>query len=110
MSGTKRNLISIPIEHPNVRNAEAFLNSWSEPFDLQKSEENHFTFRSSASETEVTVIFFEDYRKATAYDKRHFHPRSSSACSTMNGTALYVILGNDPDLVNSLASHFAGRE
>jgi len=110
MSGTKRNRISIPIEHPNVRNAEAFLNSWSESFDLQKSGKTRFTFRSSTSETEVTVIFFDDYRKALDYDKRHFHPRSLTACSTVNGTALYVILGKDPDLVSSLAGHFAGRE
>ena len=110
MASTHHNPISIPIDHPNVRNAESFLSSWTEPFDRQKNEGTRFTFRSMISDTEVTVIFFDGYQEAVEYEKRHFHPRSSPACSTVNGSALYVILGSDPDLVSSLAGHFAGRE
>lgn len=111
MSGTHYNSrISIPIDHPNVRNAESFLSSWSEPFDLQKREGNRFTFCSVISDMEVTVIFFTGYQEAVDYEKRHFLPRSSTACSTINGSALYVILGSDPEMVSSLAGHFAGRE
>lgn len=110
MAATHPNPINIPIDHPNVRNAESFLSSWTEPFDLQKNEGTRFTFRSLISDTEVTVIFFDGYQEAVGYEKRHFRPRSSTACSTVNGSALYVILGSDLDLVNSLAGHFAGRE
>jgi hypothetical protein len=110
MSHHRQHPVQISFDHPNVSNAECFLNSWTEPFNLEKAEENRFTFRSEVSGTEVTVLFFDDYREAADYEKRHFLPRSAAACSTVNGGALYVILGNDPDLVVSLAGHFAGKE
>jgi hypothetical protein len=110
MSHRRQHPVEISFDHPNVRNAESFLNSWSEPFCLEKAEENRFIFRSESSGTEVTVLFFDQYQEAIDYEKRHFLPRSAGACSTVNGSALYVILGNDPELVTSLASHFAGKE
>jgi len=49
MPTPEQNRISIPIIHPNVRNAEAFLNSWTEAFIPEKSGTDRFNFRSVLS-------------------------------------------------------------
>ena len=110
MPASEQNQINIPIIHPNVRNAEAFLNSWTEPFILEKREADHFSFRSVLSDLQVTIIFFNDYQEAVEYERKHYRPGSATERQTINGSALYAISGGDPHLVSSLAGHFAGRE
>jgi hypothetical protein len=110
MSAPDRRPIRIPITHPNVRNAESFLNSWAEPFIPEKSEGNHFSFRTESSGIRVTVFFFDGYDEAVAYEQEHANRDSASESWTQNGTALYAISGKDANLVRSLAGHFAGLE
>lgn len=110
MPASEQNQIHIPIIHPNVRNAEAFLNSWTEPFILEKREADRFSFRTMLSDLQVTIIFFNDYQEAVEYEQKHYKAASATGRQTMNGSAMYAISGSDPDLVSSLASHFAGRE
>jgi len=57
------------------------LNSWTEPFNLEKAEENRFTFRSEVSGTEVTVLFFDDYREAA----EAFLAQSGRTCRITDG-------------------------
>lgn len=104
------NRIKINIAHPNARNAEAFLNSWDESFSPDSEGKDGFVFRSSISGTRVELLFFESYEEADEYGTQHFNPVTANHRWNLNGAMLYVVNGDDPDKVRSLAGHFAGRE
>jgi hypothetical protein len=95
---------------PNARRAEAFLNSWEEAFEPDAPQANALTFRSVFSHTQIALYFFDSYAAANEYGKAHFDPVTAKRRWNLNGSMLYVISGNDAEKVQSLASHFAGRE
>ena len=102
--------IKIHGSHPNTRNAEAFLNSWEEPFHQQEEGNGQLVFLSTLSQTKVELFFFNSFAEADAYGKQHFNPETEKRRWSLNGALLFVVSGEDGDKVISLISHFAGRE
>jgi hypothetical protein len=100
--------IKIDLSHPNTGNAEAFLNSWEEPF-LQQ-DEGKFVFLSTTSQTKVELLFFNSYAEANAYGTQHYNSNTEKRMWSLNGAMLFVVSGDNGDKVISLISHFAGRE
>jgi len=110
MSQSHSSRIRIEIDHPNAKNAEAFLNSWSEPFVQEKVEGEMYIFRSTVSNLRLVLGFFDDQQDAIEYGKKEFDPISPRHLWSVNGGLLFAITGTDEELVGELASHFAGRE
>lgn len=106
----KTNRIKIGLNHPNSRNAEAFLNSWEEPFIEEKDGTNSFVFRSTDSKTKVALSFFDSYSEADEFGAAHFDAIKGNSMWSVNGGMLFIVSGDDIDKVRSLISHFAGRE
>jgi hypothetical protein len=104
------NRIKINTDHPVAKRAEAFLNSWNEPFAFIGEGENSFIFRSAVSGTRVELLFFDSYEEADSYGSRHFNPVTATNRWNLNGGMLYAVSGNDAEKVRNLASHFAGKE
>ncbi|OQP68281.1 hypothetical protein [Niastella populi] len=102
--------IKIDLSHPNARNAEAFLNSWEEPFLAEENGNNQLVFRSTVSQTKVELFFFDSYAAADAYGMKHYNPDTEKRRWSLNGAMLFVISGEDVYKLQSLLSHFAGRE
>lgn len=102
--------IKIDLLHPNARNAEAFLNSWDEPFIQEEEPTNRFVFRSSVSQTKVALYFFNSWAEADAYGIEHFNPVSNNRMWSLNGAMLFVVSGKDAYRLRDLLSHFAGQE
>ena len=107
---TNQNRIIIDLPHPNSRNAEAFLNSWEEPFLLQESGTNRYVFRSTISHTIVELLFFNSYSAANSFGIAHFSTSIENSMWGLNGALLFVVSGDNLDKVHSLVGHFAGRE
>ncbi|MBS1602190.1 MAG: hypothetical protein JST42_05940 [Bacteroidetes bacterium] len=102
--------ISINSNDPNARRAEAFLNSWEEGFLSIGAKGGGYAFQSNVSGTRAELLFFDSYDKANQYGVKHFNPVTEQQRWNLNGCMLYVVSGNDPEKVASLASHFAGEE
>ncbi|OQP49784.1 hypothetical protein A4H97_28250 [Niastella yeongjuensis] len=102
--------ITIGLSHPNSRNAEAFLNSWEEPFLLQEKGTNKFIFHSAISQTKLELIFFDSYDEANSFGIEHLNPVNETSMWNLNGSMLFSASGNNADKVQSLVSHFAGKE
>jgi hypothetical protein len=107
---SKPNCIKINLNHPNTRNAEAFLNSWEEPFLQEKNETNQFVFRSTDSQTKVALSFFNSWSAANEFGAAHADASKDNSMWSVNGGMLFIVSGNDIHKVRSLISHFAGRE
>jgi hypothetical protein len=105
-----RNRIIIDIDHPNSRNAEAFLNSWEEPFIKEENGANRFVYHSTVSKTQVELRFFDSWAEADAYGTKHYNPVSENRMWSLNGAMLFMVTGDDVFKVSSLIGHFAGRE
>ena len=102
--------IRITSDHPNARNVEAFLNSWSEPFVQEGIEANPYIFRSTVSRLQVEILFFDSQQEGFEYGNQLFGAFSEHQKWGMNGGFLYSVTGTDEGLVGDLASHFAGKE
>ena len=100
--------VVIDLDHPNARNAQAFLNSWEEPF--VPVEGKKFVYRSVLSNTMVRLLFFETYEDADTYGATHLPAPTEKRKWNLNGAMLYAVNGDNADKVSSLVSHFAGRE
>jgi hypothetical protein len=107
---SKPNRIKIDLDHPNTGNAEAFLNSWEEPFLQEKDGTNQFVFRSTDSQTKVALSFFDSWSEANAFGAAHFDAIKDNSMWSVNGSMLFVVSGDDIHKVRSLIGHFAGRE
>jgi hypothetical protein len=107
---TNQHRIKIDRDHPNARNAEAFLNSWEEPFIREEAAKDRYVFHSTISKTTVELLFFNSYGEADAYGTMHFNPVIENRKWSLNGSMLFVVSGDDIHKVNSLLGHFAGRE
>lgn len=102
--------IKIDLLHPNAQNAEAFLNSWDEPFIQEEEETNRFVFCSTVSKTNVALYFFNSWAEADAFGNEHFNPVSDNRMWSLNGAMLFVVSGKDAYRLRDLLSHFAGQE
>ncbi|MBO9202116.1 MULTISPECIES: hypothetical protein [Niastella] len=107
---TTTNRITIDLPHPNTRNAEAFLNSWEEPFIQAQDGTNTFVFISAVSQTKIALQFFNSYEEANSFGMKHYHPDSEKRRWGINGALLFVVSGDNANKISSLISHFAGRE
>ena len=103
-------MITLEIDHPNRRNVESFLNSWSEPFEWLGKHSQPYTLRSTISHIHIEILFFNSQDEGFAYGEQNYGPTDPTHRWGMNGGFLYAITGPNPDLVGSLAGHFAGRE
>jgi hypothetical protein len=102
--------IRIESNDPNARRAEAFLNSWEEPFLPDSADKERYVFRSTVSGTQAELLFFDSYDEANRYGIKHLYPVTEKQRWNLNGGMLYIVSGDDPEKVSSLAGHFAGRE
>ena len=102
--------VTIDLFHPNARNAEAFLNSWEEPFTPAEDATDNFVFISAVSQTRIVLQFFDSYEEADAFGAAHYNPESETSRWSVNGALLFVVSGDNADKVGDLVSHFAGRE
>jgi hypothetical protein len=102
--------IKIDLPHPNAGNAEAFLNSWEEPFLPEEKGKDAFVFHSTISKTKVELLFFNSYSEADAFGTEHFNPVSEKRMWSLNGAMLFAVSGDNVHKVQSLISHFSGRE
>lgn len=116
MSHSHPDRVRLKIDHPGSAHPEAFLNSWSEPFEPsepftpERAGEGGYSFRSAVSHIQVEIMFFDSQQEAGEYGSKHFNPVTPKSRWGMNGGFLYVVRGTDEDLVASLAGHFAGKE
>ncbi|HEX3934134.1 MAG TPA: hypothetical protein VHW43_05610 [Puia sp.] len=102
--------IRIDCNYPDARRAEAFLSSWEETFLPDSADKERYVFQSTVSGTRAELLFFDSYEEANLYGVKHYNPATEKQRWNLNGAMLYVVSGNDPEKVGSLASHFAGKE
>src|ERR1700743_1744395 len=99
--------IKIESNDSDARRAEAFLNSWEEPFSRDDTNKEQFVFESAVSGTRAELLFLVFYDESNKYGVMPLNPVTERQRWNLNGAMLYVVSGSDAEKVSSLASHFA---